>query len=60
MTAFTRPVADRTTFSYPITDYAADLVALMKPALQDIYANGKPVSGLDTTNRQINRILAQD
>lgn len=60
VTAFTRPVADRTTFSYPITDYAADVVALMKPALQDIYANGKPVSSLDTTNRQINRILAQD
>ncbi|MFI5960918.1 ABC transporter substrate-binding protein [Streptomyces asoensis] len=60
--AFTEPVADKkrfTTFSYPITDYAADVYALMHPAMQDIFGNGKPVSGLDRTNSQINLILDQ-
>ncbi|MFE3599636.1 extracellular solute-binding protein [Streptomyces sp. NPDC059096] len=60
VTAFTRPVADGTTFSYPITNYAADVVALMRPAMQDVYANGAPVGTLTTTNRQINLLLAQD
>lgn len=62
VTAFTRPVADKkdfTTFSYPITDYAADVYALMHPAMQDVYANDAPVSGLDKTNDQINFILGQ-
>ncbi|WP_416968134.1 ABC transporter substrate-binding protein [Streptomyces sp. 4F14] len=62
VSAFTRPVTDTkdfTTFSFPITNYAADVYALMRPAMQDIYANGKPVSGLDETNRQINLILSQ-
>jgi multiple sugar transport system substrate-binding protein len=62
VTAFTEPVADKkdfTTFSYPITDYAADVFALMHPAMQDIYGNGTSVSGLDKTNDQINLILDQ-
>jgi multiple sugar transport system substrate-binding protein len=59
VTAFTKPVADKTTFSYPITNYAADVYALMRPEMQDIYANGAPVSGLDRTNSQINLLLSQ-
>ncbi|MEV0224484.1 sugar ABC transporter substrate-binding protein [Streptomyces sp. NPDC050704] len=62
VTAFTRPVDDTktfTTFSYPITDYAADILALMKPAMQDIFGNNAPVSGLDETNSQINSLLSQ-
>lgn len=60
--AFTEPVADKkdfTTFSYPITNYAADVYALMHPAMQDIFGNGGSVSGLDRTNSQINLILDQ-
>ncbi|GGN63468.1 sugar ABC transporter substrate-binding protein [Streptomyces albiflavescens] len=60
--AFTRPVADKkdfTTFSYPITNYAADVYALMHPAMQDVFANDAPVSGLSRTNSQINLILDQ-
>ncbi|MEV7090568.1 extracellular solute-binding protein [Streptomyces sp. NPDC093085] len=60
VTAFTRPIADGTTFSFPVTNYAADVNALMRPAIQNVYANGAPASSLTTTNRQINRILAQD
>ncbi|MDG9719507.1 sugar ABC transporter substrate-binding protein [Streptomyces sp. DH24] len=62
VTAFTRPVADRknfTTFSYPITTYAADVLALMHPAMEDVFGNGAPVSSLDRTNEQINLILDQ-
>ncbi|MEV0775977.1 sugar ABC transporter substrate-binding protein [Streptomyces sp. NPDC050428] len=60
VTAFTRPVADGTTFSFPITNYAADVAGLMRPAMQNVYANGAPVGSLTTTNRQINLILSQD
>ncbi|QFR01931.1 sugar ABC transporter substrate-binding protein [Streptomyces phaeolivaceus] len=62
VSAFTEPVADKRdfrTFSYPITNYAADVTALMQPAMEDIYGNGAPVSGLDETNDQINLILDQ-
>ncbi|GAA2312524.1 ABC transporter substrate-binding protein [Streptomyces violaceusniger] len=61
-TAFTQPVADKkdfTTFSFPITNYAADVEALMRPAMQDLYAGGAPASALDSTNSQINFILSQ-
>jgi multiple sugar transport system substrate-binding protein len=62
VSAFTDPVADKKhvrTFSYPITNYAADVTALMQPAMEDIYGNGKSVSSLDQTNSQINLILDQ-
>ncbi|MFH8977859.1 ABC transporter substrate-binding protein [Streptomyces sp. NPDC017890] len=62
VTAFTRPVGDRKgfrTFSYPVTNYAADVQALMRPAMQDVYGGGKPASSLDETNDQINLILDQ-
>ncbi|KPI12092.1 hypothetical protein OK074_2713 [Actinobacteria bacterium OK074] len=62
VTAFTKPVADKknfTTFSYPITNYAADVYALMRPEMQNIYGNGASVTGLDKTNSQINLVLSQ-
>ncbi|MFH8737748.1 ABC transporter substrate-binding protein [Streptomyces sp. NPDC017964] len=59
VTAFTKPVADKTTFSFPITNYAADVYALMRPTMQDIYANDAPVGDLDRTNSQINLLLSQ-
>lgn len=62
VSAFTEPVTDdrhSATFSFPVTDYAADVYALIRPAMQDVFANGAPVSGLDKTNDQINFILGQ-
>ncbi|PSM40804.1 ABC transporter substrate-binding protein [Streptomyces dioscori] len=62
VSAFTGPVADKkdfTTFSFPVTDYAADVYALMRPAMQDVFANNAPVKGLTKTNDQINFILGQ-
>ena len=43
VSAFTEPATDKKdfrTFSYPITNYAADVTALMQPAMEDIYGNG--------------------
>ena len=62
VSAFTKPVADKrdfTTFSYPITNYAADVYALMHPAMQDIFGNGRSVTSLNQTNGQINLVLDQ-
>ncbi|WP_328498359.1 sugar ABC transporter substrate-binding protein [Streptomyces sp. NBC_00414] len=62
VSAFTGPVTDEkdfTTFSFPVTDYAADVYALMRPAMQDVFANNAPVKGLTKTNDQINFILGQ-
>ncbi|SDO75969.1 multiple sugar transport system substrate-binding protein [Streptomyces sp. cf386] len=62
VSAFTEPVTDKkdsATFSFPITDYAADVYSLMRPAMQDVFANDAPVSGLTSTNDQINLILGQ-
>jgi multiple sugar transport system substrate-binding protein len=50
---------DFRTFSYPITNYAADVTSLMQPAMEDVYGNGRPVSSLDEVNSQINFILNQ-
>ena len=50
---------DFTTFSHPITNYAADVYSLMHPAMQDIFANDAPVSGLGKTNSRINILLNQ-
>jgi multiple sugar transport system substrate-binding protein len=62
VTAFTKPVADKKdfrTFTFPITDNAADVFALMHPAMQGIYGGDKSVGSLDQTNDQINLILSQ-
>ncbi len=62
VSAFTEPATDKKdfrTFSYPITNYAADVTALMQPAMEDIYGNGEPVTSLNETNSQINLILGQ-
>ncbi|MBO1330732.1 ABC transporter substrate-binding protein [Streptomyces sp. VRA16 Mangrove soil] len=62
VSAFTRPVADTkdfSTFTYPITNYAADVYALMHPAMQGVYGSGRSVGSLGQTNDQINLILSQ-
>lgn len=62
VTAFTEPVTDKKdfrTFTFPITNYAADVFALMHPAMQGIYGSGRSVGSLDQTNDQINLILSQ-
>lgn len=55
--AFTQQVSEKTTFLFPVTTNAADIQALLTPAIDDIYANGKPASSLDSINDQVNTLL---
>ncbi|MFC4494219.1 hypothetical protein ACFPA8_08740 [Streptomyces ovatisporus] len=57
---FTRHIAEKTTFPFPVTDHAADIGAIMIPVMQDIYGGGAPVSSLDEVNKQINFLFEQD
>lgn len=57
MTAFTEQVSGGTTFLFPVTRNPADVQALVQPAFDDIYANGKPVSTLTSVNDQVNTLL---
>jgi len=62
VSAFTKPVTDRKdfrTFTFPITNYAADVYALMHPTMQGIYGSGASAGSLDRTTDQINLILSQ-
>ncbi|WP_439689062.1 ABC transporter substrate-binding protein [Curtobacterium sp. SP.BCp] len=58
VTAFTEQVEDGTTFLFPVTRNPADVQALVQPAFDGIYANGKPVSSLTAVNEQVNTLLA--
>lgn len=58
VTAFTEQVEDGTTFLFPVTRNPADVQALVQPAFDDIYANGKPISTLTGVNEQVNNLLA--
>lgn len=56
---FTRHLEEGTAFSFPVTDHAADINAMMIPAMQEIYAGDSPASSLSETNRQINFLFQQ-
>ena len=58
VTAFTEQVEDGTTFLFPVTRNPADVQALVQPAFDDIYANGKPINTLTGVNEQVNNLLA--
>lgn len=57
---FTRHVEEGTTFSFPVTDHAADVKAIMLPVMQDIYSGETSVDALDEANEQINFLFEQD
>lgn len=54
------PVEDENTFYFPVTNYGADITALMGPALEDIWANRVPASTLNRTNEAINVLFETD
>ncbi len=58
VSAFTEQVADGTTFLFPVTRNPADVQALVQPAFDGIFANGRPVSTLTGVNEQVNTLLA--
>jgi len=57
VTPFTDQVKEKTTFLFPVTSNAADIVALMEPRLDSVYIGAAPVSSLTTLNDQLNDLF---
>ncbi|MFI7543505.1 ABC transporter substrate-binding protein [Actinoplanes sp. NPDC049599] len=57
VTAFTDQVRDKTTFLFPVTTNAADILALMRPRLDGVYIGSSPVSSLTELNNQLNELF---
>ena len=57
VTAFTDQVKDGTTFLFPVTYSAADIVAYLRPTLDAIYLGKKDSSAMTEVNNQINDLL---
>ena len=57
MSGFTVQVKDGTTFLFPITDHAADVTALMGPALQAYMGGQADVSSFADVNEQVNALF---
>jgi multiple sugar transport system substrate-binding protein len=57
VTAFTDQVRNRTTFLFPVTMNAADILALMRPRLDAVYIGSAPVSALTELNDQLNNLF---
>ncbi|MDQ0277923.1 multiple sugar transport system substrate-binding protein [Arthrobacter silviterrae] len=59
VSAFTQQVKDGTTFLFPITDNAAKIDAIMKPAMDSVLAGKSPASSLTDANKQVNDLFAK-
>jgi multiple sugar transport system substrate-binding protein len=57
VTPFTTQVDDGTTFLYPITDFAADITAIMQPAMDAVLGGKAPASSLNKANDQVNALF---
>lgn len=57
VSAFTDQVTEKTTFQPPVTTNAADIVALLGPRMDAIYIGSEPVTALNGTNDQLNRLF---
>ena len=57
VTAFTQHVDDGTTFLFPITDNAADVNAIMAPAMDAVIGGKSPASSLTAANEQVNALF---
>ncbi|MCY1141094.1 sugar ABC transporter substrate-binding protein [Actinoplanes sp. Pm04-4] len=57
VTPFTDQVKDKTTFLFPVTSNAADILALMQPRMDAVYIGDAPVSSLSTLNDQLNDLF---
>ncbi len=57
VTPFTVQVDDGTTFLFPITDHAADINAIMQPAMDDVMSGKAPVDSLTQANEQVNALF---
>lgn len=59
VSAFTQHVKDKTTFMLPITDNAAKVAGIMKPAVDAVIAGKAPASTLTAANEQVNALFAK-
>ncbi|MBO1269768.1 ABC transporter substrate-binding protein [Arthrobacter cavernae] len=59
VTAFTQHVKDKSTFLFPITDNAAKIEGVMKPAMDAVIAGKSPAGSLTAANEQINAIFTK-
>jgi multiple sugar transport system substrate-binding protein len=57
VTPFTDQVKDKTTFLFPVTSNAADIIALMYPRMDSVYIGSDPVSSLTKLNNQLNNLF---
>lgn len=57
VTPFTRQVAEKTTFLFPVTTNAADITALMAPRMDAVYIGSSPVTSLTKLNSQLNDLF---
>ncbi|OFI37192.1 ABC transporter substrate-binding protein [Arthrobacter sp. SW1] len=59
VSAFTQHVKDKTTFMLPITDNAAKVAGIMKPAMDAVVTGKAPASSLSAANEQVNSLFAK-
>ena len=57
VTAFTDQVKDKTTFLFPVTTNAADILALTRPRMDAVYIGSAPVASLTDLNDQLNALF---
>jgi multiple sugar transport system substrate-binding protein len=57
VTPFTVHVDEGTTFLFPITDHAADINAIMQPAMDNVMSGNAEVSSLTAANDQVNALF---
>lgn len=55
--AFTVQVKEKTTFLFPVTDHAADVGAIMQPAMDAVLGFKAPVSSLTAANAKVNALF---
>jgi len=51
-------VKNKTTFLFPVTSNAADIVALMNPQFDSIYIGSQSASSLTGLNDQLNQLFS--
>jgi multiple sugar transport system substrate-binding protein len=59
VTPFTQHVENKTTFLTPITDNAAKVAGIMKPAADAVLSGKAPASSLTAANEQVNALFAK-
>jgi multiple sugar transport system substrate-binding protein len=57
VTPFTIHIDEKTTFLFPITDYASQITGIMTPAMDNVLTGKAPVESLTEANNQVNQLF---